>query len=167
MDFLILDAETVKQQITALLADFPDLLDDCDLLADTLEGETNYLRVLDAIVEEIDEALSVKEAVRARRDKLKEREDRLTRKADKLRELAMSVLQASGLPRVKLPTATVSIRAGSQHVVFDDEAIIPQGYYRLEKHILKGDILAALKRGDEVPGAHIETGPASLSIRTA
>jgi hypothetical protein len=66
--------------------------------------------------------------------------------------------------KVKLPVATLSILAGRPGVVIDDVAALPQGFTRLEP--VKSAIKQSIENGEDVPGAHLEAGPDTVSIRT-
>ena len=47
-----------------------------------------------------------------------------------------------------------------------DEDFNAQGYMRVRSEPMKSDILAALKAGNEIPGARLTETDPSLSIRT-
>lgn len=166
LDRILYDAAFVRAQINALKVAFPELLDDYELLESAIDGETNFDRVIEVITDQFLEALSMKGAIADRMESLRERSDRFGKKAESIRSLALDLMQAANRPKVELPIATLSLRKGVNSAVVDDVAQLPQGFTRTEVLPLKTEIKKALEAGQDVPGAHLETGPEGLSVRT-
>jgi len=101
-------------------------------------------------------------------DAIKGRQDRYKRRAESMRATAFAILDAIGETKVELPDLTASIRKGTQSAMIVDEAAIPDKYVEIvtTRKIDKAVILSTLKAGEEVPGAFLSNGLASLSIRT-
>jgi hypothetical protein len=74
------------------------------------------------------------------------------------------MMTTANVHKVKLPIATLSIIAGRPGVVIDDVRALPQGFTRLEP--VKSAIKQSIENGENVPGAHLEAGPDTVSIRT-
>jgi hypothetical protein len=163
---IIYDAAYVKQQINALKVAFPELESDYELLESAIDGETDFERVVEYLTEEFLEALSMKGAIADRMTSLEARSDRYDKKAEGLRSLVFDLMQAAKRRTVELPVATLGIRAGVDSVVIEDEQQLPQGYFRTERLPLKSEIKKALRAGEAIPGARLETGPDGLSVRT-
>lgn len=166
MHNLALDVRIVAGQIERLRAQYPELADDLELLAGTVEGETEFIPVLEKVTEEYFDAVTMKGAAADRIDGLKQRVERFDRKADAMRDMALHLMEAAGQPKVILPVATLSIRKGVSSVVVDDVDALPQGFTRTEVVPLKTELKKALEAGESIPGAHLETGPEGLSVRT-
>lgn len=166
MHNLAYDVGYVKAQISSLKVAFPELADDYEVLESAIDGETDFDRVVEAITDQFLEALSMKGAIADRMESLKQRSDRYGKKAETIRSLAFDLMQAANRQKVELPVATLSIRKGVTSVVVDDVAQLPQGFTRTETVPLKTELKKALEAGEAIPGAHLETGPEGLSVRT-
>jgi hypothetical protein len=163
-DRTLLDASFIVAKIAKLKSDFPELEDDLGLLADTIEGETDFEKVLTEIVEEKIEADAMAEGAGGQAKKLSQRRARAERKSELMRDLALSLMVEARKHKVTLPIATLSILAGRPGVVIDDLTALPQGYAKIEP--IKSAIKDAIEKGEAVPGAHLEAGPDSILIRT-
>ena len=123
----------------------------------SVESETDALEVLDAFVEAIiaDEALA---------NKAKERAKRLEARADKHRATVLAILQeklqVSSIER-PLFTASISHRTG---VEITDEGSVPLEFQRIAPD--KVAIAAALRKGEDVPGAVLGNAAPILTLRT-
>lgn len=165
-DFTSIDAAFVMAQIAQLRRDHPDLADDADLLADTIEGQTDFENVLTKVVAASLEPKFMAEGLGDYLDVVKSRQERLERKSTLMKALAFGMMKAAGLDKVTLPIATLSIRKGLPSVLIEDIKELPQGFTRTEIVPLKKELLAALTNGDDVPGAKLLTPEPSLTIRS-
>lgn len=161
---LRVDADFARAQVAALLAQFPELVEDEELLLSALEGETDFDAVMSRLVDAFLDAVAMKEALASRMSNLRERSARFDRQAKTFKAMMQRLMDASGLLKLSLPEATLSIRQGSQSVEVTDERVLPQGYFVRTPD--KTAIKAALKAGEPLPGAKLVTGEPSLSIRT-
>lgn len=163
---ITVDAAFFMAHIDRLKTAFPELTEDAELLASTIEGETDFERVLDRVIEAFLDAMAMKAATAERVDDLSARGARFGQKAEAMRSLAFGMMKAADQTSIRLPVATLSVRTGVASVVVDDIAELPQGFTKTETIAKKAEIKAALAAGETIPGAHLETGAASLSIRT-
>ncbi len=163
-DRLRIDADFATAQIGALIAAYPELQDDEQLLRDALEGETDFDRVMPKLLNQFLDRVAMKEATASQLSDLRERASRFDRNADALKLLMFRLLNAAGLSKLELPVATLSVRDGSQSVSVIDEQMLPQGFFTRtpDKTAIKKAILA----GEGPPGAELVRGEPSLSIRT-
>lgn len=159
-------AELVHNQILALKSKYPDLADDADLLADTLEGQTDFARVMDLLAQSAIEARALSDGLATVIGTFKSRQQRYDKKAAAMRNMALVLLQAAELSNLVTPSATLTIRNGGRSVVVDDVNALPQGFTETTVSPRKAEIKKALEAGEDVPGAHLETGDDSISIRT-
>lgn len=164
--YLHLDAQFVKAEIAKLIEAYPELADDESLRADTIEGQTNALRIIERALAERQDADMMAGAVKAREDELSQRRGRFERKADAMKTLIKSIMRAAGLDKVTLTEASLSLTKGRQTVGIEDLEQLPQGYFKTTRQADKAAIKSAFDRGEEIPGAFIVTGEMGLTIRT-
>lgn len=161
-----IDAELVRSRIEALKAAYPDLADDAELLASTIEGETDFDRVMDRLARGVVEADAFAEGAAEVQKQIMARRARFERSSKALRELAMDLMRTAEQRSVVTPTATFSVQAGRQSVIVDDINKLPQGFTKVEKIARATEIKKALEAGDDIDGAHLQPGPDYLTIRT-
>lgn len=164
--FLLNDAQIVRNQIEALKAIYPDLEEDAELLATTIEGETDFERVMERLVSFVRDAETMAEAVKSRKTDIADRQKRFERQSEAGRKLILSLMEAAEQPKVMLPEATLSITAPREKLNIWSEEELPQGYFQLIRKPDSKAITAALKAGEDIPGAELEPGSAGLMIRT-
>src|SRR6478609_9412108 len=109
MSYVFQDARAVRSQIVSLISIYPELAEDAELLADTVEGETDFERVAEKVLDFIRDAETLAAAVKARKDDIAERQKRYERQADSGRKVMLSLLKAARMDRVTLAEATISI----------------------------------------------------------
>ena len=166
MSYVFNDARIVRNQIEALKALYPEITEDADLLVDVLEGETNLDRVLEKLVDFVRDAETMTAAVKARKDEIAERQKRFERQAESGRKIIQQLMESAHQTKVMLPEATLSITAAREKAEIIDVEALPQGFFKTERKPLSKEILAALKAGDNVPGAELTIGSCGLTIRT-
>ena len=148
--------------LTALeaLAELDDL--PAEAIADTLEGLSGtcqdqaahvaaYLRTLDA------EAAAIADA----RQAMERREEALRRHAGRLRDYLKNQMERTGIARVQNPWVSVRVQPNPPSVVIEDETMVPDRFKQpvTTLKLLKSDIARALKAGEPVFGAHLQTTP--------
>lgn len=146
--------------LTALdaLAELDDLPPEA--IADTLEGLAGtfqdkaanvaaYIRTLEA------EAAAIAEARKA----MEQRQSALERHAGRLRDYLKGQMERTGIPRVKNPWIAVRVQPNPPSVVIEDETMLPDRFKQpvTTLKLLKSDIARALKAGEPVFGAHLQT----------
>jgi hypothetical protein len=151
--------------LKAMIAEDPALAEDGALWLDMLEGETDLFAVLDRLlIEDLDDEgmikglAQVKEELAARSERLKVRRER--RRA--LIEQALLILDVGRLER---PLATLSLVSRPARIVIDDEVLIPSRFFVSKPHLDRTVLRNALTAGEEVPGARLESGVVSLTVR--
>jgi hypothetical protein len=140
---------------------------DGETLRDTLEGITDLNEMIAAVIRSalVDEALL--SGLRSRLDDMRERLSRLEVRASTKRDLALGAMTEVGLSKLEQPDFTASARAGSSALVVVAEDRIPDAYWLPQPPKLdRQGILAELKRGVEIPGAHMSNPKPVLSVRT-
>jgi hypothetical protein len=133
---------------------------DAQTVLDTLEsldGELNDKAIAVAQFSRNIEATA--QAVREAGKAMLARADRLEKRADSIRNYMLFQLQFAGITKIECPWFTISIRKNPASVVIDDEKSVPAEYLvvpeppppRPDKKL----IAAALKAGEDVPGARL------------
>jgi hypothetical protein len=156
----------VVMEIERLRKAFPELNDDLDLLADSIEGQTDFDQLCDAILAQFVEKVALREGVKKHIEDMEARATRFGKSADMFKGLLRDLVEAYGQSPVRRPLATLSIVKGRSKLVLDSD-FNAQGYMRVPApEPMRADILAALTNGDEIPGARLEPDEPTFSIRT-
>lgn len=155
----------VVREISDLIALYPELEEDENLRADTLEGATDINLVLAKLVQEREAAYGMAEGVKAPMDDLKQRKARLERRGDGYGEAIERIMNAAGLTKVALPNATLSISNAAPSVTIADENLLPSRCWRTKREVDKAAINALVKEGYEVPGVVVSNGGTRLTVR--
>lgn len=162
--YLKLDADFVRNEISNLLAAYPELADDEQLRLDTIEAETDAHRIIERALEQRQEAEMLAGAIRAREVDMAARRGRFERKSDAMKELIRQVMKAARIDKLTLPDASLSFFKPRASVGIEDINDLPQGFWKRVPD--KAAIKAAFDRGEQVPGAMMVLGTEGLSIRT-
>lgn len=153
-----------RAHIERLLQDHPELADDEDFRRDMIEGETN----LDVTIERLGrEAKQVKAEIAGLRDFHGEIAERISRKAKcegAIREAIVGLLNAAGLPGLKLPSVSVSFATIAPSVVVTDKGALPPEFICTKTEPDRAAIRDALNAGQTVPGACLSNGGRALRI---
>lgn len=163
-NYLAADAASLGTHLSAVLAEFPELAEDEDLRADTLEG-LGLNDLLARLLGNAQDAKHMAGAVADRIGELQARKARFERRNEAMRGLIFRLMQAAGGGRVVLPESTLSIVKGRDRVEITDEARLPRWALRVVKSPDKAAIGERLKAGRRVPGAVISAGDPTLSVR--
>jgi len=153
--YQIADDYLIALEALAELDDLPP-----EAIADTLEGLAGtfqdkaahvaaYIRTLDA------EAA----AIAAARQAMERREAALRRHAERLRDYLKGQMERTGIPRVRNPWIAVRVQPNPPSVVIEDETLLPDRFKQpvTTLKLLKSDIARALKAGESVFGARLQT----------
>lgn len=154
-----------------LLSSMRDILgDDEELINDTLEGETDLFEALESAANVIDEESILIEGIKARTDALEDRKRTSQLRIDRIRSMIEQALMlSSDETTFRLPSMTLTLRKVLPKPVIRDEAAIPAKYWTEQKRpapkLDKKTLAEDLKAGTEVPGAELDNGGSSLTIR--
>jgi len=166
MTYIQADVASVKATIANLMAAYPDLVEDGDLRADMLEGETDLHRMVERCLGERLDADSIAKSIKEREADLSERRKRFERKAEAMKRLIKEMMEVAALDKITLPEATLSITSPRTSVNVVDLEALPQGYFKLTRTADKTAIKTALEAGEQIPGAELALGEPGLTIRT-
>lgn len=164
-DYIKIDAEQVSRHIENLILRFPELADDEALREDMISGETDLDKVVERALDHMAEADMMVSAIKERCSVQQERQQRYQNRSDAMRSLIKDLMETANLRSLPLPEATVSLANGRQTVVITSVDELPQGYVAYEPKPDKKAIGDALKAGEDIPGAMLQTGDTSLTVR--
>lgn len=141
--------------------------DDEETYADTLEGETDVMELLDREITAMQADESLAAAIKAQVADLNIRRERIEMRADAHKRNLMLVLRHAALAKAERPRATVSIRPGSVSVAITNEADIPSQLMRekITRAPDKAAIRAQIESGETVPGAELVRGEDAIAVR--
>lgn len=166
MSHILMDVHMLEFEIERLRIEYPELAEDEQLRADTIEGETDAHTILDRIVSQILEAKTLEEAQAARLGELRARKEATARRQEAMRKLALRIMKAADLPKVKLTEKTLGVLKGRESVEILAEDLLPAWAFKTEvtRTPSKADIKAAIDAGINVPGAGLKTGDDTLRV---
>lgn len=140
---------------------------DQETLEDTLEGLSDLPDLLKEVVRSsLDDEVLV-EALQERVAAMKERLERLQTRHGHKRALVTATMTKAGLAKILAEDFSVSLRQGPARLdITDEKAISPAFLVMQAPKIDRAGILAALKQGEAVAGAALQTGLSYVQVRT-
>lgn len=157
-------AEAVRASV---IADNPEVADDQRLLADLIDGETEALDIVRALIRYSLEAQMMADALSARLADLRTRKDRFERQLAMARNTAAAMLEAlEWREPVVEPDFTATLGRGRVSVLITDVNALPDRLVRIKREPDKTAIGVELKDGEIVPGAELSNGGSVLAVRT-
>lgn len=161
------ETEAAKN-LLAMLRDAGDA-DDAEIVESAIEGETNLVEAIAAIIDAIDEEEIV---IAGGEAKIADIQARVAVKKHRVEMLRASIERAmlvTEQDKLNLPTATVFVSKRQPGLIVESEADIPSEFFKTPEppapKLDKKTLAAALKDGREIPGARLDNGTVSLSIR--
>jgi predicted RNA-binding protein len=149
-----------------LLAEYREAIDE-ETLRDTLEGISSLPEALAAVVRSYLDELMVAAALGMRIGDMQQRLSRIEARVEKKRMTITQVMEKADIKKLEQPDFTASLRAVPPGLVVGDEGLIPQDYWKPQPAKLdKRGLLGALKAGTSIPGAGLDNGGTTLSVRT-
>lgn len=143
--------------------------DDAELVADAIEGETNLVEAIGAALAQIDEEEAHILGLSAKIEQFSARRDAKKRRVERTRALIEQAMIATDQTSLRLPTATLSLTKRAPGLIVNSEADIPSRFFveqeRPAPKLDKKALAAAIKAGEQVPGANLDNGSVSLSVR--
>lgn len=164
-EVVALDVAYTARAIDAMLAAYPELLEDDDLRAGSLEAETPLPELMSRLVRMRQERLAMVAGLDAYLEELGLRKERWKRGAEALKGLMLKLMATARLPTLVLPEATIGVARGRDTVSIIDIKDLPQGTYTTERVPDKAAIKRLLDAGEDVPGAALVTGQNVLTVR--
>jgi len=165
--FQVSAAMSEAQRFAAALQEqAPDLDHDSMVLA--LDSETPVMDVLRQVVRASLEAGVFVEAIDGRMKDLAERKARYTARKEAARGLALAMMSALDLPGLHEPEFTVSVTAGKPKASVPDVDALPEAFVRTvtTRSPDMAMVNAAIRAGNDVPGAVLTNSSPIISIRS-
>jgi hypothetical protein len=162
------DLTRQAQAVQQLLAAYRDIIaGDEDFAADVIEGQTDFVEIVNALVAAEGEDAAMVEGIQAFIDRLSKRALRINARIEKRRLALLLAFQTAEIKTLCCPLATVGVRSTPAKVVPTNEALIPDEFWRQPDPVLdKKALLAALRADRKIPGAELSNGGVTISIRT-
>ena len=153
------------QRISVMLRD--ELGEDYDdeTFLDTLDGETDALDIADHLITSMQDDEALAAAAKEQANALTARSKRLADRGRAKRRSLLAVMDAMGVLKLERPAATLSRRAGGVSLVITDETAIPSQLTRTRVEPDKTAIKKQLQAGEDVPGAALDQGGDTISVR--
>ncbi|MGQ3213813.1 siphovirus Gp157 family protein [Shinella sp.] len=143
--------------------------DDAELVADTIEGETGLVEAIGEALDAIDEEEVIQIGLKAKEGEFAARRLASEKRVERIRATIEQAMLATEQTSFRLPTGTVTITKRAAGLIITNEADIPAGFWieqeRPAPKLDKKAILKALNDKTPVPGAGLDNGSYSLSLR--
>jgi Gp157 protein len=138
-----------------------------DVAADLPNEAAALEAAMRGVVREIQDAAALADATKAQAENLVTRTVRFDAREKRLRGVLMAAMDAMGWAKREWPEATVSLKAGAPAVHITDEAALPPQFVAVKetRSPMRKEIAAALKAGEEVPGAALSNSMPVLAIK--
>lgn len=162
--------DLTKMQIAAVVTHLRDLLGeepDEQLLADSLEGETDLYEMSRRILEWIEREEGDQAALKVQMEERQMRKKRSEERTKAHRSTLMALMECAGLDKLKLPEATLSIRSIAPKPIVTDPDSIPDEFCTFIRKPDMAAIKAGVETGRAVSGISFDNGGTSLTIRKA
>ena len=158
------DAEV---NVKRLLLEFPELVEDEQLLMDAIEGQTDLVEIVKRLVDAVSETGDWVDVLSERINTIKARRDRLKRRVSFWRAMALRLMEAAQIKKLEFSEASIHVVNAAETVEVISEEEIPEEYVRTEivKTVDKVELKRALKSGRSVPGVVLSNGGVNLQIR--
>lgn len=157
--------DLIRQCIANLLLAHPELFDDEEARALSIESETPAVDYLRSLEHRRREAETMAGALAEQIAQLELRQERFVRQEKACREIAFKIMNEGALSKLVMPEATYSIRAGQPRLIIKDETAIPDNLCRIKREPDKTAIKTAMQNGYSPSWAELSNAEPSLSVR--
>ena len=153
-------AKVLREQLASICATDPDFF------RDAIEGETNIRELITKLVAEEGEDRYILQGLSTFSEGLKARKDRIEARIETRRALLGTALEIAELKSFETPTGTVSLSKVQPKAIVIEESEIPAKFWKAAKPTLdKSALNAAVKSGQQIPGATISNSGVTVTIR--
>lgn len=156
------DTVQLRQQIDALLIQYPELREDEVLRMDMLEAETDLNAVLEKLLAMASAAGTIADAIKLRSDALSARKARFERREEAMRSLIQTLMERAELKSLTLPEATLSLSFRKPSPIVIDEAALPDEFCKFKR---TADMAKIKEAGALPPGCSMSNGRNVLTVR--
>ena len=136
-------------------------------LNDTLEGLTSLHEKLSAVIRSQQDDRVMSKALKERIGEMQERLKRFEHNTVKKRELVTNVMERADIKKIAEPDFTASLRPTPPTLVVTNESVIPEEFWNPQAPRLdRQNLIAHFKSSKTIPGATLDNGGITVSIRT-
>lgn len=143
--------------------------DDAELVADTIEGETGLHEAIEAALAEIDECDVIVAGLKVKEAEFAARRAAAEKRIERIRAMIEQAMLATEQTSFRLTTGTVTLTKRAAGLLVTNEADIPGEFWveqeRPAPKLDKKALLRALNDKRTIPGAGLDNGSFSLSVR--
>lgn len=160
------DLHRETKAVEALRAGLLKVTDDKDVIRDTIEGASNLHEIVRSVLLSIEEDQAMVDGISARMEDLSERRRRFKDRIDVKRAAVEQALLVGEIKTIECDIGTFYLTTVAPKAVPADESMIPSEFFEPQAPKLDTrKLLAALKEGRTIPGAHLSNGGVSLALR--
>ncbi len=155
------------KRLLANLKDSGDA-DDQEIVETAIEGETSLLEAITVAIDANDEDEILIVGIKAKEETLSDRRKAAEQRIERRRAAIEQAMLVTEQDKFILPTATIFLSKRKPNLVIENEAEIPAVFWtipKVEPKLDKKALKEALEADEEIPGAHLDNGSISLSIR--
>jgi len=161
------EAVAARQLLQELAAAQAEPLDD-ETVDIAVDSETGLKEAISRAILQMRLAYSDANSCADLANKIISRSQRHDRRAQRIKDSIAMAMSFAGVEKLALPEATLTLSERKRGVVIADGSAIPDSFVKTEtvRKIEKAAILKALTAGETVPGATLDNGGQTLTIRT-
>ena len=161
------EAAAARQLLQELAAAQAEPLDD-ETVDIVVESETGLKEAIARAVMQMRIAKAEAIACEELSDAIIERSRRHSRRVDRIRDAISMAMEFAGVTKLALPEATLTISDRKKEVVVTDESVLPKEFVktRVVERIDFAKLGEAMRAGASIPGATLDNGGRTLTIRT-
>ena len=158
--------EQYKRAKASLLAEYPELVSDPDVVRDTLDGTTEAQDVITKLVKHHLEDKAAAEALKSLEEDYAVRRERLQARSNARKAMALRLMNAIGEKTIVRPEFTLTVSVTRPSVIIIDDELLPEAYVRVKREPDKIKIRTDILAGADIPGAMLDNGSETLIVRT-
>jgi hypothetical protein len=160
------DLHRETKAVEALRAGLLKVTDDKDVIRDTIEGASNLHEIIRAVLLSVEEDQAMVDGISARMEDLGERRRRFKDRIEAKRAQVEQAMLIGEMKMVECDLGTFYLTSVPPKAVPADESAIPSEFFEPQAPKLDTrKLLAALKEGRAIPGAHLSNGGVTLALR--
>jgi hypothetical protein len=160
-----LDTDWLARLREQLLTLDPAMATDEALFHGTVDGQSDALDQMRAVIRSATEAELFADALQRHIKVLEQRRARFEARGDACRIAVRDAMEALGIKSLMAPDFTVSVTPGRPRVMVTDADMLAPEFIRTKTEPNLSAIAAALKAGDDVPGAVFSNTASVLTVR--
>lgn len=138
--------------------------DDPDKL-EMMNVEGDYSGLMEWAIRKRTEQLATETANKELADLYKNRATRFAKKAEKMNDILAIILKSARETKFQGISGTVTIKSVPPKPIIQDENLVPDRFYKIERKLQKSLVNQAVKDGEQVPGVVMDNGGETITIR--